>query len=151
MGWGTADVVEVLWTVAALPGLIVWLVNRAAASRSLEAVRTLGFGNGRMVWAKFGVLLTTAFVAVESTFVLLGVISMLRSRPAQMGGDWTRPALTVGLIGTSLLIAFVGYRWRAVDVYLVSAARDRRVREDNEARELALEQEREQEREQDPL
>lgn len=125
--WGTADLVEVLWTLSALPGLVMWLVNLAAANRSRKAMVVLGYGNGRLLWARFGVLLTSVFSTVELVFVLIGVVAMLRSRPANMGGDWTRPVLTVGLIGASALIAFVGWRWRVVDHELVERYRQRRL------------------------
>lgn len=123
MSFGTVDLIEVLWTLAALPGLVLWLTNRIIAGRSLRAVIRLRVSNGRMLWARFSVLLTNVFVGVEAVFVLVGGIALFRE---STGNDVIRFVLAFALIGASALITWVGWRWRVVDQELVKLGRERK-------------------------
>lgn len=125
MNVGTADLTEIVWTLAAVPGLVLWLVNRVAAGRSRRAVRRLGVGNGRLVWARFSVLLTDVFVLIETVFVVVGISAMLRA-PSPDSTTLSRLIVSVGFAGVSCLITFVGYRWRVVEAEILAGAQARR-------------------------
>ena len=125
MSVGTADLTEIVWTLAALPGLVLWLANRVEAGRGRRAVMKMKIGNGRLVWAQFSVLLTNVFVVIELVLVVVGAIAMSRSSPAEATA-LSQIVVGVGFAGASCLITFVGYRWRAVDTQIVAAARARR-------------------------
>jgi hypothetical protein len=124
MSWGTVDWIEVVWTLAALPGLLLWLYNRALAKRSLRAIKAAGATNGRLIIARYSVLKANVLIFISAVFVLIGVISMLRpTNAAAAGWDWIRVALTAGLLGAPAAISFLGYRWRAVEAQVVALAR----------------------------
>jgi hypothetical protein len=116
MNWNTIDWVEVVWTLAALPGLVLWLTNRSLASGSLRAIRAVGVTNGRLIIARYGVMKCNVLIGVSSVFVLIGLVSMSRpTNPAAADWDWIRVALTVGLLAAPAAISYLGYRWRAVE------------------------------------
>lgn len=124
ISFGTASIAEILWTFCSIPGLVVWLTNLGSARRDLSAVRRAGVINGRFQWAKFSVLLTSVFTIIEVVFLLVGITGMVApsvSRTAQLTP--TAYALTLGLIGSSAMITFVGIRWRQVSNYILSTSR----------------------------
>jgi hypothetical protein len=122
MNVDTIEWFEVVWTLAALPGLILWLVNRAYAARSLKAIRALGTTNGRLIIARYSVMKSNVLIGVSLVFVLIGVISMIR--PASFDGfDPLRLVLTLGLLGAPAAISYLGYRWRAVERQVTALAR----------------------------
>lgn len=126
ISFGTASVAEILWTVCSIPGLVVWMTNLGSARQDMRAVRLAGVVNGRYQWAKFSVLLTSVFSLIEVVFLVVGVTGMIApsaSRTSQLTP--TAYALTLGLIGSSALITFVGIRWRQVSNYILSTARAR--------------------------
>ncbi len=113
-----------LWTVVALPGLALWGTNLRSALLTIRAAKLTGFVNGRMQWARFGVLLTACFLFVELVFMGAGVIAMLRPFNPDSNGIYNY--LFAGLfILASLVITYVGKEWRRVDTDLVSNARKR--------------------------
>lgn len=121
----TVDWIEVVWTLAALPGIWVWTVNRISAGKTLRAARKMGFTNGRLLWAKYSTLKSDCLLAISLVFVLIGIISM--SRPnSTIGWDWLRVLLTIGLLGAPAIISFLGIKWRAVDQYILKTAREHR-------------------------
>jgi hypothetical protein len=119
---GTVDPIEVIWTLAALPGLTIWAINRATAARSLKAVKKLGVGNGRLIVARYGVFKADVFIGVSSVFALVGVVAMLRAPNPDGGWDWVRVLLTIGLLGAPAMIAVLGFRWRVVEKTIVKMA-----------------------------
>ena len=127
MNYGTVNLIEITWTVAALPGLAIWLANRRTARRSLLAVKALGVGNGRLVVARYSVRKANVLIMVLFVFALIGFVSMVRpSNPEVAGWDWIRVLLTVGLLGAPALLSWLGWEWRQVDQQIISMARDRR-------------------------
>ena len=126
MQYGTVDLIEVIWTLAALPGVVIWAINRAAAGRSLRAVRAQGIGNGRLVVARYSVFKSNVFIALSLVFVLIGAISMVRpANPEVAEWDWIRVVLTAGLLGAPALISLLGWRWRRVEQEIIALARAR--------------------------
>lgn len=122
--FGTISIAEILWTICALPGLLVWLSNLNSARRDLRAVNRAGVIDGRYQWAKFSVLLTSVFSAIETLFLLLGLVGMLS--PQTNNSTHLTPTgyvLTLGLLGSSALITLVGVRWRMVSNYILSVSR----------------------------
>jgi hypothetical protein len=119
---GTASLVEVLWTLVALPGLVLWGVNTRSAVLTIRAAKLAGISNGRMEWARFGLLLTSCFMFVEFVFLATGVIAMLR--PSNPDGVTVYNLVFAGIFMlASIIVTFVGKEWRRVDRYLVAAAR----------------------------
>lgn len=124
--WGTVDPVELVWTLAALPGLIVWGVNLVSASRSLHAVRRAGIVNGRRVIAWYSVRKCWVLIVVSGVFALIGIIALLRPpNEAVPHWDWLRVLLTVGLLTAPALIAFLGFDWRHAEAAVLHSARRR--------------------------
>lgn len=121
-----ANAIEVVWTVAALPGLVLWATNCASAAVTLRSCKAVpGTPAGSLLWARFSVQLTAVFVGIEAVFVILGVISMTRpNNPAAT--TLTSYVIAGALILASVGISYLAYRWRAVDNQLVGAARRRR-------------------------
>lgn len=123
--YGSATVYEILWTVCAMPGFALWLSNLISARRDLVAVQRLGMIDGRLIWAKFAVLQNAAFLSIEATFMVIGIVAMLQG-PVSANSSKPTPtglAITFGLLGTSVLMTFVGMRWRSVSKYILGAAR----------------------------
>lgn len=126
MNWATVDWVEVVWTVAALPGLVLWLINRTYAARSLSAIKAAGATNGRLIIARYSVVKANVLIGVSAVFVLIGVVAMLRpANPGSAGFDPLRILLTIGLLGAPAGISYLGYRWRAVEQRVTALARQR--------------------------
>jgi hypothetical protein len=126
MNWTTIEWFEVVWTAAAIPGLALWLANRGLAVRSLRAIRAAGATNGRLIIARYSVMKANVFIAVSSAFLIIGVVAMTRpTNQAVTHWDWTRVALTVGLLGGPAAIAFLGYKWRAVERQVTALYRRR--------------------------
>lgn len=124
--WGSIQWFEVVWTVAALPGLGLWLANRALAVRSLRAVRAARVTNGRLIIARYSVMKADVLIGVSSVFVLIGVIAMLRpDNPAAASFDPLRLVLTIGLLGAPTAISYLGWRWREVEQQVTALARHR--------------------------
>ena len=125
----TIDLAEVVWTLAALPGLVMWLANRRDAGRMRAAARTLPRPNGRLAWAQFAVLFTNVMVGVELVYICLGAVGMIRPpNPAASERPLIGLVIVLGLIAASAAVSFLGWRWRAVDRQLVAMARARRRR-----------------------
>lgn len=121
---GTASLIEMIWTLVALPGLVLWGVNTRSATLTIRAAKRSGISNGRMEWARFGRLLTACFLFVEFVFLAAGVIAMMR--PSNPGSPQTLNYAFAGIfILASIIVTFVGKEWRRVDRYLVAAARER--------------------------
>lgn len=114
---------EVIWTLGAVPGLLLWLWNWKGAVSSLRAIRSISTGNGRLLWAQFSTLMTFVFVGIEAVFVMLGVIAM--ATPSPNRPTVTTWVLVTGLLGASCAITFLAYKWRAVDQQIIGAARAR--------------------------
>lgn len=126
MSWGTVEWFEVVWTAAAVPGLTLWLSNHRLAVRSLRAVKAAGFANGRLIVARYSVVKARVFIGVSAALALVGVVAMTRpTNPAVTTWDWSRIVLTLGLLGAPAGIAYLGYRWRAVERQVIALYRRR--------------------------
>lgn len=124
MSWGTIDWIEVVWTLATLPGLVLWISNRILAGRSLRAIKSVGATNGRLIIARYSVMKSNVLIGVQAVFLLIGAISMLRpANPTVASWDWLRVLLTAGLLGAPAAISFLGYRWRVVEQKVTALAR----------------------------
>lgn len=120
----TVSVEELVWTAAALPGLLFWARNLVDASRGLRVAKVITPRNGRYLWARFSVELTSTFMGIETLFVVIGVLSMLR--PPAMGAQAQGRIVTViGLIAASVVITVLAIRWKRVDDAIIAAARRR--------------------------
>jgi hypothetical protein len=121
----TIDFFEIVWTLAAIPGLWFWIGNRLEAGLDAKAAASIVPRNGRFLWARFSVFLTNTFIGIEVLFVLLGITAM--TRPVAPVADGTtnfyRLVLVIGLISASCVITMLAYRWRQVNAEIVSAAR----------------------------
>lgn len=123
--WATVSLLELLWTLAALPGLVLWSVNAWNASKSLRAIRSIGARNGRLTWAQFSLHMTVVFVVIDVVFVLIGGISMTRmANPS--GSQLSTQVIGAGLLLASVAISLLSYRWRVVDMILIGRAHRRR-------------------------
>lgn len=123
--WATVSLLELLWTLAALPGMVLWSVNAWNASKSLRAIRSIGARNGRLTWAQFSLHMTVVFVVIDVVFVLIGGISMTRmANPS--GSQLSTQVIGAGLLLASVAISLLSYRWRVVDMILIGRARRRR-------------------------
>lgn len=120
----TVDITELLWTVCAIPGLWLWILNQRESARDVRAARTIIPRNGRYLWASFSVLLTRMFVGIEVLFVLLGIVAMFRPSPMDPT-PVIRYVTVAGLILASAGITWLSYRWKQVNRDIVQAARDR--------------------------
>lgn len=120
--WATVSLLELLWTLAALPGLALWSLNAWSAARSLQAIRSIGAANGRLTWAQFSLHLTLVFVVIDIVFVIIGGISMTRlSNPS--GSQLSTQVIGAGLLLASAAISLLSYRWRVVDMILIGRSR----------------------------
>jgi hypothetical protein len=130
--YGSVTLIEVMWTLCAVPGFLLWAANLQSARADLRAIRRLGIIDGRLIWARFAVLKNTAFMLIEASFMLIGITGMLQA-PVSGGATRLTPTafvLTASLLATSILMTFVGLRWRQVAKYIISAARLRAVNAD---------------------
>lgn len=117
----TVQFTELLWTIVALPGLLLWLSNRQRARASLQAAKRLAIGNGRRAFARFSVRETTVWAFVEFVFVIIGVVSMTyESNPDS--NTLSSLVIVAGLIVASAMITALGVEWRRVDRELVRTA-----------------------------
>jgi hypothetical protein len=124
MTWKTIEWFEVVWTLAALPGLTLWLLNRGTSVRSLRAITKLGTANGRLLIARYSVTKANVLIGISTVFVMIGVISMIRpTNPASPGMDGLRLVLTIGLLGAPAAISYLGYQWREVEQKVTALAR----------------------------
>ena len=120
----TIQVLEVLWVLVAIPGLVRWTLNRRTSTKYVRALRSMGGGNGRMVVAKFAVRETTAFVTIESIFVLIGFLSMT-SAPNPTALQYTSLVVALGFIAASVYITLLGRDWSRVDALVLRISIDR--------------------------
>ena len=126
MNWSTVDWIEVVWTLAALPGLVLWLINRISAGRSLRAIRAVAATNGRLIIARYSVQKSNVFIGVSAAFVMIGVVAMVRpANPGVAEWSWSRVVLTAGLLGAPAAISYLGWRWREVERRVTALARHR--------------------------
>ncbi|MCA1570799.1 MAG: hypothetical protein LC798_10880 [Chloroflexi bacterium] len=111
---------EVLWTLAALPGLIMWVRNRIVTGRTLKAAQQLQLHltNGRLVWAKFARRKTTVLAGIELVFVLVGVLAMTRA-PNPYATTGARLVTLVSLICASAALTWLAYDWQNVHRALI--------------------------------
>ena len=117
----TIQVTELLWTIVAIPGLLLWVSNRMRAGASLRATKRLDIGNGRRAFARFAVRETTVWAFVEAVFVAIGVVSMTyESNPD--ANTLSSLVIVSGLILSSAMITALGMEWRRVDRELVRTA-----------------------------
>jgi len=117
----TVQSTELLWTLVAIPGLLLWVSNRMRARASLQATKRLDIGNGRRAFARFAVRETTVWAFVEAVFVAIGVVSMTRETNPD-ANTLSSLVIVTGLILTSTMITALGVEWRRVDRELVRAA-----------------------------
>lgn len=131
LSFGTAGIAEIIYTVAALPGLGFWFRNYLYARGTERMVKELPRRDGRSLWARFSVLLTGVFVGVESTFAFIGGYAMFM--PESPNQTWTfgRIILVSALIGANAVIGFLGIRWKQVDDAVTASARRRLAGEDD--------------------
>jgi hypothetical protein len=121
------DPIEVVWTLAALPGLILWVANYLSAKKALRAVHLFGITDARLVIARYSVMKAGVMIGLSFVFVLIGVISMCRpANPDVPQWDWLRVILTGGLIGGPASISFLGWRWRRAEETILQMARNTR-------------------------
>lgn len=126
MNWGTVDLLELIWTVAALPGLVVWVVNLHSARQSLYAVRQAGLRDARAAVARYAVRKSWVMIHLAAVFALIGVISMARPpNPEVPAWDALRVLLTLGLLSAPAVISFIGLDWRRVEHEMLRSARGR--------------------------
>lgn len=117
----TIQSTELLWTLVAIPGLLLWVSNRMRARASLRATKRLDIGNGRRAFARFSVRETTVWAFVEAVFVTIGVVSMTyESNPDS--NTLSSLVIVAGLILASAMITALGVEWRRVDRELVRSA-----------------------------
>jgi hypothetical protein len=121
----TIDPIEVIWVLAAVPGLWLWARNAGETQRDLAAARSIAARDGRYLWASFSVLLTRTFVGIEALFVILGVVAMFREQPPDDPSPWFRWVTAGLLVGASVLLSWLAYRWRSVNKMILAVARER--------------------------
>lgn len=117
----TIQFTELLWTLVAIPGLLLWVSNRRRAGASLRATKRLSIGNGRRAFARFAVRETTAWAFIEAVFVAIGAVSMTYEPNPDSNGV-TRTVIVSSLILSSAVITALGVEWRRVDRELVRNA-----------------------------
>lgn len=117
----TIELREVLWTVAAVAGLYVWVINAIDSSRIYRMATKFG-SDGVIIWAKFSNTLTRSFIALEVIFVLIGISAMSRPQAPSypVVQSWIVGAI---LIGASVLISFIGFRWKEVNDKLTQGSK----------------------------
>lgn len=120
----TIDVGELIWILAAIPGLWFWVRNRLEAGIDAKAAATIVPRNGRYLWARFSVFLTNTFVGIELLFLLLGGVALFRPPPMDPQPG-TRVVTIAGLTIASVVITLLAYRWKQVNEEIVRAARAR--------------------------
>lgn len=124
---GTVSVIEALWTLAALVGLVSWARSAADAGRTMRAVKSRGIVNGRRTVARLATGLTRTMVMIELVFLSIGVLSM--TRPPTVGStELSRLIVGGALIGASVGITVLAFRWRRAEEYLLRES-ERRVDE----------------------
>lgn len=120
MSWGTVDLVELIWTLAAVPGWISWALNLRSAYRSLRAVRDAGITNGRRMVARYMVRKSWIMVQLSGVFILIGAVAMVRpAGPGAQQWDIPRVVLTVALLAAPVMISYLGGNWRRVEAELL--------------------------------
>jgi len=117
----TIQSTELLWTLVAIPGLLLWVSNRMRAQASLQATKRLDIGNGRRAFARFAVRETTVWAFIEFVFVAIGVVSMTRETNPD-ANTLSSLVIVAGLILSSAMITALGVEWRRVDRELVRTA-----------------------------
>lgn len=123
--YGTASWIEIIWTLAAIPGFILWLLSAISARKSLVATKRLKHTNGRLLWAKFSFKLTSLMTFIELTFIILGSIAL--SLPANPSSSLISTIIIAsGLTTVSIFITLLAYQWRAVEAQILHLAKRRR-------------------------
>lgn len=118
----SVQLIEVIWTIATVPGLIVWAFNLRAAWLSLRATQELHSDLSTRIYAGVGVRLSVAAISVESIFLLWGLFGMSQpsttERITPMG-----LVITVGLVVIALVVAVLGFDIRRADAAVMDLAR----------------------------
>lgn len=129
----TIDWIDILWTAIAVVGLFLWLKNLRQAMISLRAVKQMKISNGRRLWARFSVYLTSTMVTIELVFLGIGISSMIRAagtETSQMVARWV--TIFLFLLVTAA-ITVLAYRWGEVDREILRLAQKNYLRKTPES------------------
>lgn len=106
---GTLRLVEVVWIVTGVPGLVLWLFNLRTAQIARRAVKLVGeFDEASAALAGTVFRLTLGAVAVELVFIVWGVLGLFVSVETQDASllGWI---VTIGIVFISLTVFLVGF------------------------------------------
>lgn len=104
---GNAQITEIIWTVAAIPGLLVWAVNLRNAWQAVRVTKHSGRTAVRLLG---GTMLRLALGATlaELTFMAWGIVGM--TQPAATDHitlvGWT---ITAGVVLVALITMLIGF------------------------------------------
>lgn len=109
----TVQIIEILWVIAAMPGLWFWVVNIRTALQAKLATEELGTRDGASVWVYFSIEFTVFFTCAEIIFILIGILAMFLPIPPA-ATIMTRYVFGGLLILISLGITYEAFRWKRV-------------------------------------
>jgi uncharacterized membrane protein len=111
----TVQLNEVIWFLAALPGLIVWLIKLQLVFRTQRAVHALGYEQQLGITSTAALWEAIGIVSIQSALALLGLFGMTQPAYTQhitpLG--W---AVTVILVWVSIVVTAIGLIVRRADM-----------------------------------
>lgn len=123
-GYGTASWIEIVWTLAAIPGFVLWSRSFVSSVKSLRAIRATKASNGRLLWARFSYRLTALMVLVELAFMVVGVIAL--SRGANPDANVISAlVIAISFMTVSFVVTTLAYQWREVEKQILEIAKAR--------------------------
>lgn len=118
----TVQMFEVVWVLAALIGMIIWLVNLHSSLVTYRIAILLEDDNGRKVWSRFSVTFCVVVLLSELSFLAASIASMVRPGTETSTEKFV---LVYGLALSAALIGVAGIMWRTVERELIGRTYDK--------------------------
>ena len=110
----TIQLIELLWTISAVPGLIFWILNFLSAWRSRKAVKLYGGTKSMRIYANFAIESTLIMIYIEVIMCSLGVLFMIMPN-VSTSPSLTKNILAITLISVSVSLSYKAFKWQLVD------------------------------------
>ncbi len=115
-----ATVVEIMLVLAALPGLVLWLLNMKIAIRAKRAVDTFRVMDGRQIISKHQIRSTASWAGIHLLFVLIGLLLWSYTRPGEV--TIVREIIYALAITALLWLSYLAWDWRQMHYRLFGLA-----------------------------
>ena len=116
----TVQAGELIWTLLAVPGVVLWATNYLAAATARSGARVLNESKSVRLYTDFAAEQCAIMMAVELVFVTTGVVAMFS--PANPESPHaTKYVFAILFTATSIAISYVAFRWRKSNIAVRNA------------------------------